>query len=77
MRRSFDTLGGDIGEFLGTELRFEVVSESEIVLHAGPVPATLVDRPVRLEVHFEASGVGRALVQMPDGQTFALVPALP
>jgi hypothetical protein len=75
LKHAFTTLGGDLGEFLGNELSFEGQGTSDLIVHAGPVPRTVDDMPVRLAIHFSASEPVSVEVEMPSGETFMMVQA--
>jgi hypothetical protein len=72
LRRSFTALGGDVGEFLGSELTFEELSADEVIVHAGPVQKTLNDRPIALTIHCVLGLPKEVEVEMPSGETFLL-----
>ena len=69
---AFNTVNGDLGEFLGTELSFETQGPGNVTVHAGPVSKTRGDRPVRLAIHFAAGQPTDVEVEMPSGETFVL-----
>lgn len=66
---------GDFGEYLGTEVSFEETGPDSFIVHAGPVPETLPDRPIALTIHYESAQPTSADVQMPSGELFTLTPA--
>jgi hypothetical protein len=65
---------GDLGEFFRSELSFDTSLADTITVHAGPVPKTLDDRPVRLAIRFSNERLADVEVEMPSGETFLLQP---
>ena len=72
LRHAFNTVNGDLGEFLGSELSFETEGPGNLTVHAGPVEKTRGDRPLRLAIHFAAGKPADVEVEMPSGETFVL-----
>jgi len=65
---------GDLGEFLRSELSFDTPADGSLTVHAGPVPKTLADRPVRLAIRFQNMALAEVEVEMPSGGIFLLKP---
>ena len=77
LKSAWTTLGGDLGEYLGTEISIDVPTPDDVTFHAGPVPTTIADRPVGLTARYVSSALIDVVVEMPSGETFTLVPAPP
>lgn len=69
------TLGGDLGNYLGTEITIDAPTPDDVTFHAGPVPATAADTPIGLTAHHVKRALVDVVVEMPSGEVFTLFPA--
>lgn len=77
LKSAWTTLGGDLGNYLGTEIAIDAPTPDDVTFHAGPVPTTTSDIPIGLTAHYVSSKLVDVLVEMPSGEVFTLVPAPP
>jgi hypothetical protein len=77
LKSAWTTLGGDLGNYLGTEIAIDAPTPDDVTFRAGPVPITTPDMPIALTAHYVSSALVEVVVQMPSGEAFTLLPAPP
>jgi hypothetical protein len=75
LKSGFNTLGGDLGNYLGTEISIETRGADEFVFRAGPVSPTRPDIAIGLTATYSRQKLVEIVVDMPLGDPIMLLPA--